>query len=172
MTRILAQLDGEAGATFKAVFDHLAAPGKGPDPEDPQQVLPGTADARSTAQRGADALATMARLAAASLAAGTRAGEGAPPACGGQAGPIGPALRQRLACDAALPVVVWTRPARSFRCARRPGSPPAPSAGRPPQAGDAPRAPATAAAHGPAAPSHRAGATRTTSPGGPAAGAP
>ena len=132
MLRVNGLLAGEAAAAFKTVFDHLAAPGKGPDPDDPATPLPGTSDARTPAQRGADALELMGRLAASHPDAGTRAGEPphvmvtatvdqlawlpaaatesgmVPPGaatCAGL-GPIDPALLQRLACDAVLQTVV------------------------------------------------------------------
>ena len=73
MMQVRGQL-GTDGAFFKAVFDHLSAPGRGlpddaPDTES-TAVLDGIGDTRSPGQRGADALVMMAKLAAASTGLG------------------------------------------------------------------------------------------------------
>jgi Domain of unknown function (DUF222) len=136
MLRIEARLAGAGAAAFQAAFDHFAAPARtGAEPDDPAQGLPGVGDTRTPAQRGADALELIGRLAATHPDAGTRGGEppvvtvtatveqltwapalaaaGATPPglatspCTG--GPVPAGLLQRLACDAVLQLVVLDR---------------------------------------------------------------
>lgn len=118
-------LEGLDAATAKAVLDHFAAPGHHVNGTEP---LPGITDDRTPAQRRADALASVFRIAQAADTAGTRGGEPAhllivttvdqlAAAHAGnpglascqQTGAVSPGLLQRAACDAVLHTVVLDR---------------------------------------------------------------
>lgn len=125
-----AQLEPAATAQLKAVLDHLSAPHRAnPTAGDTAR------DERTPAQRRADALGEMARLAAGSLQVGVRAGEpprivvhttpeqlaaarpDAPAAPVGsasceQTGPITPTTLGLLSCDAVIDRVVLDRSGR------------------------------------------------------------
>ena len=138
MLIIRGQLGPAGGATVKGMLDHLSAPHRpavvetGPGQGGPGQTEIGIRDVRTPAQRRADGLVEMARLASGNVDVGVRAGE--PPRVvvhttpeqiatarrdGGaaflrapgaasceQTGPISPLTLARLACDAIIDRVV------------------------------------------------------------------
>lgn len=134
MLVIRGQLGPAGGAAVKGMLDHLSAPHRPAAVEgEPGQTEMAMRDVRTAAQRRADALAEMARLASGNVESGVRAGE--PPRVvvhtsveqlasahrdGGaaflrapagaasceQTGPVSPVTLARLACDAIVDRVV------------------------------------------------------------------